>query len=204
MDQYKDYLSEVVLADQNIVRHPFPGLQPAADIFRLQVTYRVLSRHLKIHVQIAKQFVHPRLLFESQIPLIPLRMLYDFYRTETAKKPKSLHATYLLTGFRHASKPKPTAAKSKTLEVSQDEDTIMASSPFDHSSMAQQGPEQEAPLLRSVIIVPEEKLEETQKSFHRLTSIHIYSVEPAPLTVRPGPTLDLIPLKFEADLVHRT
>lgn len=116
------------------------------------------------------------------IPRIPasklsLRMLYDFYHIETTKKPKSIHATYLLTGFRRATKPKSAVKKEKP-EADQDEDTVMTSSPFDVPET-----EKEAPLIRSIQVVPEEKLDEMRNSFERLTSIHIYSVEPAPIIV---------------------
>ena len=54
-----------------------------------QVSYRTLSRALRVHANRAKQ------------------MLYDFHTTQNKKKPESLHATYLITGFQSVSPPQP-------------------------------------------------------------------------------------------------
>jgi hypothetical protein len=70
-------------------------------------------------------------------------MLYAFYTKETHSNPGSLHASYMLTGFR--------AEKNKE-EKDADEDTAMGSSPFDA----------EPRLVRTVVVVPEEKLEGTR------------------------------------------
>ena len=50
-----------------------------------QVSYRTLSRALRVHANRAKQ------------------MLYDFHRTQNKKTPNSLHATYLITGIQSLS-----------------------------------------------------------------------------------------------------
>lgn len=54
-----------------------------------QVSYRTLSRALRVHANRAKQ------------------MLYDFHTTQNNKKPNSLHATYLITGTQSVSPSKP-------------------------------------------------------------------------------------------------
>jgi hypothetical protein len=68
-------------------------------------------------------------------------MLYAFHADRNRKNPGSIHATYMLTGYR--------AEKNKEEEA--DEDTAMDSSPFDAS--------EEPRLVRTVVVVPEEKLE---------------------------------------------
>lgn len=54
-----------------------------------QVSYRTLSRALRVHANRAKQ------------------MLYDFHQTQNKKKPNLLHATYLITGTQSVSPPQP-------------------------------------------------------------------------------------------------
>ncbi|TGZ84804.1 hypothetical protein EX30DRAFT_337272 [Ascodesmis nigricans] len=148
METYEEYLFDEVVLNQKIV------------------TYRLLSRHLKIHAQLAKE------------------MLYNFYITQNKKHPNSVHTTYLLTGVLRPSPPSP---KPTALEApKQDEDTIMASSPFDTAPQAQPQShpdgKNEIPLMRTVIVVPQEKLEGSKKKFERLSAIHVYSVESAPLS----------------------
>ncbi|CAN8102541.1 unnamed protein product [Discula destructiva] len=62
MDDYKKYLAEQVISEDRIV------------------TYRTLSRALKINVNIAKQ------------------MLYDFHSWQNGKKTGAVHATYMIYG----------------------------------------------------------------------------------------------------------
>ncbi|KAH7035794.1 DNA polymerase subunit Cdc27 [Microdochium trichocladiopsis] len=63
MDDYRQYLAQQVLTEDKLV------------------TYRVLSRALKIHVNIAKE------------------MLFEFHKWQNDKRPGSLHATYLIYGI---------------------------------------------------------------------------------------------------------
>ncbi|KAJ9149074.1 DNA polymerase delta subunit 3 [Pleurostoma richardsiae] len=62
MDEYKKYLAEQILTEDKVI------------------TYRYLSRALKVHVNTAKQ------------------MLYDFYKWQNDKRPGAVHATYLVYG----------------------------------------------------------------------------------------------------------
>lgn len=86
------------------------------------------------------------------------RMLYEFRRLENAKKPKSVHATYLLTGIRgagSAQNPPLNGAHSKD-----GEDDVMQSSPFVSSqAVPQDEPEDEGPRVTSVALLNEEELE---------------------------------------------
>ena len=86
--------------------------------------------------------------------LTVFRMLFDFYYKQNAKKPNSVHATFLIMGKK---RPQPTE-QAKTAD--DDSDSFMQSSPF-ASSM----PEQEdlAPLdtvsFTSMLLVNQEDLE---------------------------------------------
>ncbi|KAI1452739.1 DNA polymerase subunit Cdc27 [Annulohypoxylon moriforme] len=62
MDDYKQYLAQKILTEDQLV------------------SYRLLSRALKVHVNTAKE------------------MLYEFHKWQNDKRPGSLHATYLIYG----------------------------------------------------------------------------------------------------------
>ncbi|KAF2739052.1 hypothetical protein EJ04DRAFT_9181 [Polyplosphaeria fusca] len=123
------------------------------------VTYRLLSRALKTNVNIAKQ------------------MLFDFHAKQNAKKPNSVHATYLLTGKKRTHEHTNGANGSR-----QDGDIPMQSSPY-MSSMPEptEEPSAEPTPKTSIVLVREEEMEKTQAEFEEVTSIHIYSVEPGPI-----------------------
>ncbi|KAI7786251.1 hypothetical protein LA080_004072 [Diaporthe eres] len=96
MDNYKTYLAEQVLSEDRIV------------------TYRTLSRALKVHVNTAKQ------------------MLYEFHNEQNVKRSGSVHATYMLYGIR---KNAQTNGHSQ-----QDGDVHMTSSPPELESAVDDGP----------------------------------------------------------------
>ncbi|RKU47206.1 hypothetical protein DL546_008175 [Coniochaeta pulveracea] len=83
MDDYKKYLAENVLSEDKVI------------------TYRYLSRALKVHVNTAKQ------------------MLYDFHKWQNEKRPGSIHAIYLIYGTK----------KEEQDHGSPDGDVEMSSSP---------------------------------------------------------------------------
>ncbi|KAI1075749.1 DNA polymerase subunit Cdc27 [Whalleya microplaca] len=62
MDDYRQYLAQKILTEDQLV------------------TYRLLSRALKVHVNTAKE------------------MLYEFHKSQNDKRPGTLHATYLVYG----------------------------------------------------------------------------------------------------------
>jgi DNA polymerase delta subunit 3 len=64
MASYKEFLATRVLSESS------------------PVTYRLLSRELKIHVHAAKQ------------------MLFDFYTKQNGKNPNSIHATFIVSGLK--------------------------------------------------------------------------------------------------------
>lgn len=104
-------------------------------------------------------------------------MLYEFHRKQNAKKPGSVHATYLLTGTR-----RPTPSQVNGSHSQEDgEDTVMQSSPMLPSSSFPQPDnetaEEEAPLIRSIMLVKQEHLDQAKATFETISSIHIYSLE---------------------------
>lgn len=140
-DKYKEYLATHVLNDSQIV------------------TYRALSRALKVHVNLAKQ------------------MLYDFHQKQNAKKPGSVHATYLLTG-----KKRPKSSQYTNGASPQDgANSFMQSAPFTSSIPEPEEATEEVIPVTSIILVKEEDLEEVKTQLEGMTSIHIYSLEPGPL-----------------------
>ena len=87
-------------------------------------------------------------------------MLYEFHRHQNSKQPRSIHATYLITGVRLLEK-----CLSGVKHENADKDVPMQSSPFQSSSIPTQ--ELAEPQSRAVvmILVPEEDLE-GNLSFH--------------------------------------
>ncbi|KAF2771415.1 hypothetical protein EJ03DRAFT_342192 [Teratosphaeria nubilosa] len=119
------------------------------------VNYRMLSRALKVHSNVAKQ------------------MLDDFHRKQNAKKPGSVHATYLLTGARKATAP------TNGVHGQQDgEDAVMQSSPpLPSSSMPKPEDSEESVAVKSVLLAKEEHLEQAKATFESITGSHIYSLQ---------------------------
>jgi DNA polymerase delta subunit 3 len=87
------------------------------------------------------------------------RMLYDFHRTQNARKPGSLHATYLVAGTR---KPEAQASSNGHTSTSQaDEDVPMSDISFLNSSMPDQDGQAEITSIpvTTITLVKEEELE---------------------------------------------
>lgn len=83
-----------------------------------------------------------------------IRLLYDFYSTQTTKKPGSIHATYLLDGI-----PKPVKESSVNEHQDDGEDIRMQSSPYMSSSMSHHEDQEDAVPSRSIILASEEDLD---------------------------------------------
>ncbi|KAL2157485.1 hypothetical protein VTH06DRAFT_6036 [Thermothelomyces fergusii] len=132
MDSYQKFLVENVLAEDKVI------------------TYRLLSRALKIHVNTAKQ------------------MLYEFHRNQNAKRPGAVYATYLIYGTKRA------LDKAPAPQHGNDGDVEMASSAPETES-----PDEVVPTL-TLSLVPEEQLKEILAEYEQVSSIHIYSVGPHP------------------------
>lgn len=80
-------------------------------------------------------------------------MLFDFHRTENAKKPKSVNATYLVTGTRKRQETSLNGNPSKD-----GEDEVMQSSPFMSSQVEPQDDAEDGPPVTSIVLVREEDL----------------------------------------------
>lgn len=102
-------------------------------------------------------------------------MLYEFYTKQNARKPKSIHATYLLTGKKRTVKP------NDSLTGLDGGDFIMRSSPFMSSMPDMEDSSQKPPIVTSILLAREEELENAKNEFDEITSMHIYSLEPGPL-----------------------
>ncbi|USP78885.1 hypothetical protein yc1106_06159 [Curvularia clavata] len=136
------------------------------------VTYRLLSRALKTNVNTAK------------------RMLFEFHKTQNARKPNSVHATYIVTGTprrtAHANgskqrKGEDTDMRSSPVmssmpEPEEDEDSNYATNSDDENTPAPKGVKE-----TQILLVREEELEETLAELEEGASIHVYSLEPGPL-----------------------
>ncbi|KAI9800312.1 MAG: hypothetical protein M1833_003426 [Piccolia ochrophora] len=157
MDRYKEYLAANVLNEARVV------------------TYRSLSRALKVHVTAAKRSVNLTLLPSKTRTDRRVRMLYDFHHQQTAKKSGSVHATYLLCGVRKQQEPQ---AVNGTHGVEGDDVEMQSSPPFPSSSMPNQDDLGEQIPVTSVVLSREEDLEDIRESFETIFSIHIYSLEP--------------------------
>ncbi len=107
------------------------------------LSYRNLARTLKVHANVAKC------------------MLYEFYETQTKRKPGSLYATYLVAGVKKHEKP---AQNGTTNGVRYDEDEPMPSSPPPFTSSMLEPSQQESEggqstPRKTIILVREEALE---------------------------------------------
>ncbi|KAH0547723.1 hypothetical protein FGG08_000213 [Glutinoglossum americanum] len=138
--KYKEYLASAITNDGSII------------------TYRALSRALKIHVNVAKE------------------LLYEFHRQQSSKDPASIHATYLLTGIRRASNT-DAAAHGEDTRMAQDDYT--QSSPFISSSIPTHEATDDNIFIKSVMLVHENELESAKSLYVGAVSIHIYSLEPS-------------------------
>ncbi|CAG8128988.1 unnamed protein product [Penicillium olsonii] len=121
------------------------------------VTYRSLSRALKVHANRAKQ------------------ILFEFHRNENAKKPATVHATYVISGIQKTPEPAPANGNGS------DEDKMMGSSPYLPSSMPDQDEASDAVVTTSIVLVREEDLEDAKATFQSISAIHVYSLEPSTL-----------------------
>ncbi|KAK8043226.1 hypothetical protein PG994_013709 [Apiospora phragmitis] len=126
MDDYKNFLAQQILTEDKVV------------------TYRLLSRTLKVHVNAAKQ------------------MLYDFHKSQNAKNPGSLHATYLVYGTRKGSD-------------GQDSDVEMTDSVSDKDETFS-----ETVPVKTLALIRRRRCK-TLQQYEEVTSIHVYSLAPHPM-----------------------
>jgi DNA polymerase delta subunit 3 len=90
------------------------------------------------------------------------RMLYEFHHLQNAKKPGTVHATYLISGTKRAEEQEASSGVQKD-----GEDAYMQSSPFMSSSMPQPDQDTGETSVLSISLVREEDLESmTYLPFH--------------------------------------
>lgn len=87
--------------------------------------------------------------------LMDCRMLFDFHRSQNAKKPGTIHATYLISG----TKRKEDQIATNGASTQDGEDDYMQSSPFMGSSMPQADSGTGESGVFSITLVKEEELE---------------------------------------------
>lgn len=86
--------------------------------------------------------------------LMRRRYLFEFHQQQNAKKPSTIHATYLLSGTRKEEEP------ATNRDIKKDgEDDYMQSSPFVSSSMPQPQESTGEVSVLSITLVKEEDLE---------------------------------------------
>ncbi|TIA45357.1 hypothetical protein D6C79_05722 [Aureobasidium pullulans] len=133
------------------------------------VSYRTLSRALRVHSNLAKQ------------------MLYDFHHSQNTKKPTTLHATYLITGRKTISLEQ---AEDKAVESQHGPDKTMRSSPAPSSPTHNHDqPEIREYQATSILLVDQDHLDAAKSTFDQVLSIHVYSIQPGKLNVFPTPAL---------------
>ncbi|KXT08221.1 hypothetical protein AC579_5567 [Pseudocercospora musae] len=140
------------------------------------VTYRNLSRALKVHSNAAKQ------------------MLYEFHRKQNSKKPGSLHATYLIAGTKHSRSQPLSSTKTHAegvhsqqwndhdgdvpMPMPMNSSPPMPSSSFHQPDVEHSGSTRDVVPAKVLMLVREEHLEKARAQFESITGIHIYSLQP--------------------------
>ncbi|EPE10755.1 dna polymerase subunit cdc27 [Ophiostoma piceae UAMH 11346] len=126
------------------------------------ITYRYLSRALKLNVNVAK------------------KALFDFHTSQNAKKAGSLHATYLLYGTKpevELGQPKTaTAVKAEEEKNGGDEQDVDMDDEVPYYLQSDQVPS------AVITLVSEANLEAALAKYETLEAIHVYSISPEPTT----------------------
>lgn len=102
-------------------------------------------------------FATPGIGIETDINIPVHSLLFEFHRNENAKKPQTVHATYVISGIQKAPEP------SYTNGHGNDEDETMQSSPYLPSSMLNQDLAPDSSRPASIVLAREEDLEGTLK-----------------------------------------
>lgn len=136
MDEHRRYLAENIISGEKVVWSQATPSSPTGldKLTDSQITYRFLSRVLKVHVNTAKQ------------------MLYGFHKWQNGKRPGAVYATYLLYGTKKEDQGVPQSQASQA-----DGDIDMMSSPMPSSAPE---PEQTEDVVSvySLCLVPEDEL----------------------------------------------
>ncbi|KAK9323173.1 DNA polymerase subunit Cdc27 [Lipomyces orientalis] len=115
------------------------------------ITYRLLSRELKVHTALAKRY------------------LYAFHTSSRSLYPDKVHATYLISGQK---RPIPAISGDVLMsDVSSPPSTLPDTDVTHDDEIVQTIFE----------LVPEEELEDAKSSFRKIDYVHVYSLEPTRL-----------------------
>ncbi|KAL8915618.1 MAG: hypothetical protein Q9172_006835 [Xanthocarpia lactea] len=106
-------------------------------------------------MKLSLQVAHPAIKPLNNKANVAKRLLFQFHKQQNSKKPGSVHAVYLVTGFTIPVTP----TDLPQTEQADGEDAHMQSSPFMSSSMPQQEDEEEPLAVKTVTLCREEDLE---------------------------------------------
>ena len=87
------------------------------------------------------------------------RMLYEFHSTENTKNPRSVNATYLVTGIQKGLQEEGTSTSTANGTHKDQDDEVMQSSPYLSSSLPNQDAASRAVKRTSVVLIREEDLD---------------------------------------------
>ncbi|KAI1113415.1 DNA polymerase subunit Cdc27 [Nemania sp. NC0429] len=145
MEDYKHYLAQKILTEDQVV------------------TYRLLSRALKVHVNTAKE------------------MLYDFHKWQNDKRPNSLHATYIIYGSKNREVHKRSGHDDGDGDGDGDGDVDMTNTQTSEDVDDMNAPFSDLVPTYTISLARQEQLEETLSQYSEVTSIHVYSLASHPL-----------------------
>ncbi|POS88161.1 hypothetical protein EPUL_000323, partial [Erysiphe pulchra] len=99
-------------------------------------------------------------------------MLFDFHRQQNAKKPRSIHATYLIIGTRQVEE---ISKVSNGANPDITDDGFIQSSPFTCTPSSISDESVKIP-VKTITLVREADLEKVRSKYEHIDSIHIYSL----------------------------
>ena len=149
-DNFKKYLTTEVLSEQRTI------------------TYRLLARALRVHVNAAKC------------------MLYEFYEEEIRRKPGSVYATYLISGVKKVDSV-PLHNGVNGHDADNEDDAMPPSSPppftssmLDPSEPASQraSNNQVHSAAKAITLAREEQMDSIRQGYQTISCVHIYSLSP--------------------------
>ncbi|KAI0380383.1 DNA polymerase subunit Cdc27 [Hypomontagnella monticulosa] len=134
MDDYRNYLAQTIITEDQLV------------------TYRLLSRALRVHANTAKE------------------MLFEFHKWQNDKRPGSLHATYLIYGTKSPENAIKAEEPDGDVEMTDSQNSGEL-----HAHFSDDVP------TYALSLVKEEQLQDVLAEYDKVTSIHVYSLAPHPL-----------------------
>ena len=163
-----EYLSANVLNDGQTVSRATLLVYDCLLTPEEQVSYRTLSRALRVHNNLAKQ------------------MLYDFHRTQNKKQPNSLHATYLVTGIQSLP-PQQAESQDASDRTTQTSPTHQRPDGYQATSLLLVDEDnldsQSAWSIRDRRLIFANVHTGSKSTFDDVLSIHVYSIQPTKINV---------------------